>query len=218
MTSTPLTILSFSQYCRYRTVLKRLENMVDKWLRNAIICAIGGIVMKSKNARIMFCKTTVDVPELDDLEIRCDHLGEDLEIKKHFSTCALVYMCKKVQFTGTRIFKFITYYLLRYICILRSWRTITTSLLPVLCIEPLNDRQHIQKNIYEVNTVDRLCHFEISRHVFGMCILAPSLKGRPRKKKSLTRSDSDSYETSSDTSTPVRKKYVLVSNQRSPFI
>lgn len=49
--------------------------MVDKWLRNAIICAIGGIVTKSKNARIMFCKTTVDVPELDDLEIRCDHLG-----------------------------------------------------------------------------------------------------------------------------------------------
>lgn len=75
LTSTPLTILSFAQYCRYRTVLKRLENMVDKWLRNAIICAIGGIVTKSKNARIMFCKTTVDVPELDDLEIRCDHLG-----------------------------------------------------------------------------------------------------------------------------------------------
>ncbi|XP_056006616.1 AT-rich interactive domain-containing protein 5B-like isoform X4 [Ostrea edulis] len=118
LTSTPLTILSFSQYCRYRTVLKRLENMVDKWLRNAIICAIGGIVMKSKNARIMFCKTTVDVPELDDLEIRCDHL-------------------------------------------------------------------------------------------------APSLKGRPRKKKSLTRSDSDSYETSSDTSTPVRKKYVLSGKRES---
>lgn len=118
LTSTPLTILSFAQYCRYRTVLKRLENMVDKWLRNAIICAIGGIVTKSKNARIMFCKTTVDVPELDDLEIRCDHL-------------------------------------------------------------------------------------------------APSLKGRPRKKKSLTRSDSDSYETSSDISTPGGRKDVLIGKRES---
>ncbi|XP_061184549.1 AT-rich interactive domain-containing protein 5B-like isoform X2 [Saccostrea echinata] len=118
LTSTPLTILSFAQYCRYRTVLKRLENMVDKWLRNAIICAIGGIVTKNKNARIMFCKNMVDVPELDDLEIRCDHL-------------------------------------------------------------------------------------------------APSLKGRPRKKKSLTRSDSDSYETSSDVSTPGCKKFVLTGKRES---
>ncbi|XP_062612054.1 AT-rich interactive domain-containing protein 5B-like isoform X2 [Saccostrea cucullata] len=117
-TSTPLTILSFAQYCRYRTVLKRLENMVDKWLRNAIICAIGGIVTKHKNARIMFCKNTVDVPELDDLEIRCDHL-------------------------------------------------------------------------------------------------APSLKGRPRKKKSLNRSDSESYETSSDVSTPGCKKFVMSGKRES---
>lgn len=56
-------------------MLKRLENMVDKWLRNVIICVIGGIVIKFKNVRIMFCKTIVDVFELDDFEIRCDYLG-----------------------------------------------------------------------------------------------------------------------------------------------
>lgn len=49
--------------------------MVDKWLRNVIICVIGGIVIKFKNVRIMFCKTIVDVFELDDFEIRCDYLG-----------------------------------------------------------------------------------------------------------------------------------------------
>ena len=43
-----------------------------------------------------------------------------------------------------------------------------------------------------------------------MYVSAPSLKGRPRKKKSLTRSDSDSYETSSDISTPGGKRDVLV--------
>lgn len=49
--------------------------MVDKWLRNVIICVIGGIVIKFKNVRIMFCKTIVDVFELDDFEIWCDYLG-----------------------------------------------------------------------------------------------------------------------------------------------
>lgn len=49
--------------------------MVDKWLRNVIICVIGGIVIKFKNVRIMFCKMIVDVFELDDFEIRCDYLG-----------------------------------------------------------------------------------------------------------------------------------------------
>ena len=79
-TSTQLTILSFPQYCRYRAVLKRVESMENKWLRNAIICAIGGITSYTKNNRIMYCRDLVDFPDLEDLEFRCDHLGRVIKL------------------------------------------------------------------------------------------------------------------------------------------
>lgn len=73
--STHLTILSYPQYCRYRAVMRRLENVTDKWLKNAVICAIGGIISKSKDNRIMFCRDTFYDTDLEDLDINCEHLG-----------------------------------------------------------------------------------------------------------------------------------------------
>ncbi|KAJ8317078.1 hypothetical protein KUTeg_004982 [Tegillarca granosa] len=49
ITSTHVIILSYPQYCRYRAVLKRLENVADKWLKNAIVRAIGGITSPHAN-------------------------------------------------------------------------------------------------------------------------------------------------------------------------
>ncbi|XP_048249464.1 AT-rich interactive domain-containing protein 5B-like isoform X1 [Haliotis rufescens] len=74
-----VVIMSYPQYCRYRTVLKRLENMMDKWLRNAIVSAIGGFSVRSRNCRIMFCRETFYHPELEDFELRCDHLAPNLK-------------------------------------------------------------------------------------------------------------------------------------------
>jgi hypothetical protein len=70
-----ITIISFPQYCRYRGVMKRLETMTDKWLKNALVSAIGGLTARSRNNRIMFCRDIFDNADLDDLELRCDHLG-----------------------------------------------------------------------------------------------------------------------------------------------
>ncbi|XP_060072531.1 AT-rich interactive domain-containing protein 5B-like [Ylistrum balloti] len=78
-TSTCVKVLSFPQYCRYRTIMKRLENMADKCLKQQIICALGGITSKSHNNRIMFCRDTFDDPDLDDLEVRMDHLAPNLK-------------------------------------------------------------------------------------------------------------------------------------------
>lgn len=74
-TSTNLTILSYPQYCRYRAVLRRLEHVKDKWLKSVVICAIGGIISKSKDNRIMFCRETFYDADLETLEINCEHLG-----------------------------------------------------------------------------------------------------------------------------------------------
>ncbi|XP_013419272.1 AT-rich interactive domain-containing protein 5B [Lingula anatina] len=79
MKGTEVIILSYSQYCRYKAILKRLEGVTDKWLRNTLVCAIGGFTFNSKNARILFCKDTFEHPELEELEVRCDELAPNLK-------------------------------------------------------------------------------------------------------------------------------------------
>ncbi|XP_052099398.1 AT-rich interactive domain-containing protein 5B-like isoform X2 [Mytilus californianus] len=80
--STQLTILSYPQYCRYRAVLRRLEHVKDKWLKSVVICAIGGIISKSKDNRIMFCRETFYDADLETLEINCEHLAPNLKGRK----------------------------------------------------------------------------------------------------------------------------------------
>ncbi|XP_069109342.1 AT-rich interactive domain-containing protein 5B-like isoform X2 [Argopecten irradians] len=77
--STCVKVFSFPQYCRYRAIMKRLENMADKCLKQQIICALGGITSNNHNNRIMFCRDTFDDPDLDDLEVRMDHLAPNLK-------------------------------------------------------------------------------------------------------------------------------------------
>ncbi|XP_050397275.1 AT-rich interactive domain-containing protein 5B isoform X1 [Patella vulgata] len=72
-------IQSYPQYCRFRAALKRLENVQDKWLKNALVCALGGFTTKSKNCRILYCLDTFYSSDLDELEIRCDHLAPNLK-------------------------------------------------------------------------------------------------------------------------------------------
>ncbi|KAL5016786.1 hypothetical protein ScPMuIL_006375 [Solemya velum] len=74
-----ITILNYARYCRYRAILKRVENVTDKWLKNAIVCAIGGFTAKTKNNRILFCRNEFYHPDLDDHHLRCDELAPNLK-------------------------------------------------------------------------------------------------------------------------------------------
>ena len=76
---TEINIMTYPRYCRYRCVLKRLENCSDKWLKHALVCAIGGFSAKSSNNRIYFCRDIFDHPDLDEFELRCEHLGKQHE-------------------------------------------------------------------------------------------------------------------------------------------
>lgn len=44
-------------------------------MKSVVICAIGGIISKSKDNRIMFCRETFYDADLETLEINCEHLG-----------------------------------------------------------------------------------------------------------------------------------------------
>lgn len=74
-----MAVLSFSRYCRYRSMLKRLEGVQDAWLRSTLVANLSGFVAPVPNMRIMFCKETFDYPELETHELLCNHLAPKLK-------------------------------------------------------------------------------------------------------------------------------------------
>uniref|UniRef100_A0A1B6CVU6 ARID domain-containing protein n=1 Tax=Clastoptera arizonana TaxID=38151 RepID=A0A1B6CVU6_9HEMI len=78
-TSCGVVVLSFPRYCRYRGILKRLEGVQNKWLRTALVIALGGFTVPCRNTRILFCKDTFDYPDLEGHELLCNHLAPKLK-------------------------------------------------------------------------------------------------------------------------------------------
>lgn len=74
-TRTGVIVLSYARYCRYRGLVKRLEGVHDEWLRNRLICALGGFTTSCRVTKILFCKDTFDYPDLEGHELLCNHLG-----------------------------------------------------------------------------------------------------------------------------------------------
>ena len=56
--------------------MKRLESVEDKWMKNAIVQAIGGFTVADENTHVLFCRNTCDLPVLEEHEYRLDNLGE----------------------------------------------------------------------------------------------------------------------------------------------
>ncbi|CAH1783849.1 unnamed protein product [Owenia fusiformis] len=77
--NTDVLIVSYSTYCRYKAVLKRLEGCTDKWLTNAVVQAIGGITVSKPNTRILFCRQTFESEDIQGHKFRCEHLAPNLK-------------------------------------------------------------------------------------------------------------------------------------------
>ncbi|XP_060570861.1 AT-rich interactive domain-containing protein 5B-like isoform X3 [Ruditapes philippinarum] len=77
--SPDVVIMTYPRYCRYRCMLKRLENCEDKWLYKTLVCALGGFTSLKDNNRVYFCKDIFEHADLDDFELRCDHLAPNLK-------------------------------------------------------------------------------------------------------------------------------------------
>lgn len=69
-----VAVMSYPRYCRYRAIQKRLEGCEDEWLHLAAVIAIGGFSGKLPGCRVMFCRDTFYQAEIDDLDIRMDHM------------------------------------------------------------------------------------------------------------------------------------------------
>jgi hypothetical protein len=68
-------ILSFSQYGRYRALLKRLTGVERRWMHSSLVAALGGFTVKTKRTHVLFCRDHFDYPELEEHPFLCNHLG-----------------------------------------------------------------------------------------------------------------------------------------------
>lgn len=69
-------VLSYPQYCRYRSVLARLREQPSSLLIDHTVLALGGIAALGGNTRILYCRDTFEHPTLLQNESICDEFGE----------------------------------------------------------------------------------------------------------------------------------------------
>lgn len=69
-------VLSYPQYCRYRSVLARLREQPSSLIIDHTVLALGGIAASGGNMRILYCRDTFEHPTLLQNESICDEFGE----------------------------------------------------------------------------------------------------------------------------------------------
>ncbi|KAK2098584.1 AT-rich interactive domain-containing protein 5B [Saguinus oedipus] len=69
---TNVIVLSYPQYCRYRSMLKRIQDKPSSILTDQFALALGGIAVVSRNPQILYCRDTFDHPTLIENESICD--------------------------------------------------------------------------------------------------------------------------------------------------
>lgn len=89
-----MIVLSYPQYCRYRSMLKRIQDKPSSILTDQFALALGGIAVVSKNPQILYCRDTFDHPTLIENESICDEFGESFFF--FFSNMKLVRVCLAV--------------------------------------------------------------------------------------------------------------------------
>ncbi|XP_037659950.1 AT-rich interactive domain-containing protein 5B isoform X4 [Choloepus didactylus] len=76
---TNVIVLSYPQYCRYRSMLKRIQDKPSSILMDQFALALGGIAVVSKNPQILYCRDTFDHPTLIENESICDEFAPNLK-------------------------------------------------------------------------------------------------------------------------------------------
>ncbi|XP_076372110.1 uncharacterized protein LOC143257401 isoform X2 [Tachypleus tridentatus] len=74
-----ILVLSYARYCRYRAILTRLNGLSDKWLKNALVVALGGVTLPNRKTKVLFCRDTFDHDALANNDSNCDHLAPNLK-------------------------------------------------------------------------------------------------------------------------------------------
>ncbi|XP_045147207.1 AT-rich interactive domain-containing protein 5B isoform X2 [Echinops telfairi] len=76
---TNVIVLSYPQYCRYRSMLKRIQDKPSSILTDQFALALGGIAVVSKKPQILYCRDTFEHPTLIENESICDEFAPNLK-------------------------------------------------------------------------------------------------------------------------------------------
>ncbi|XP_070846980.1 AT-rich interactive domain-containing protein 5B-like [Chaetodon trifascialis] len=72
-------VLSYPQYCRYRSVVARLHEQPRSQLANQVVLALGGIAVLSENTHILYCRDTFHHPTLLHNKSICGEFAPNLK-------------------------------------------------------------------------------------------------------------------------------------------
>nr|XP_006630548.1 PREDICTED: AT-rich interactive domain-containing protein 5B [Lepisosteus oculatus] len=72
-------VLSYPQYCRYRSMVARLRERPSSLLTDHVVLALGGIASLNNNTRILYCRDTFEHPTLIENESICDEFAPNLK-------------------------------------------------------------------------------------------------------------------------------------------
>ncbi|XP_067225785.1 AT-rich interactive domain-containing protein 5B isoform X2 [Chanodichthys erythropterus] len=72
-------VLSYPQYCRYRSVIARLRERPTSLLTDHVVLALGGIASLTNNTQILYCRDTFEHPTLVENESVCDEFAPNLK-------------------------------------------------------------------------------------------------------------------------------------------
>uniref|UniRef100_A0A1A8FQN1 AT rich interactive domain 5B (MRF1-like) n=1 Tax=Nothobranchius korthausae TaxID=1143690 RepID=A0A1A8FQN1_9TELE len=72
-------VLSYPQYCRYRSVLARLREQPSSLLIDHTVLALGGIAALGGSTKILYCRDTFEHPTLLQNESICDEFAPNLK-------------------------------------------------------------------------------------------------------------------------------------------
>nr|XP_020454431.1 AT-rich interactive domain-containing protein 5B [Monopterus albus] len=72
-------VLSYPQYCRYRSVLARLREQPSSLFIDHTVLALGGIAALSGSTKILYCRDTFEHPTLLQNESICDEFAPNLK-------------------------------------------------------------------------------------------------------------------------------------------
>ncbi|XP_060795574.1 AT-rich interactive domain-containing protein 5B [Neoarius graeffei] len=83
-------VLSYPQYCRYRSIIARLRERPASFLTDQVVLALGGIATLTSNTQILYCRDTFEHPTLLENDSICDEFAPNLKgrpRKKKVPTC-----------------------------------------------------------------------------------------------------------------------------------
>ncbi|XP_066521911.1 AT-rich interactive domain-containing protein 5B [Hoplias malabaricus] len=74
-----ILVLSYPQYCRYRSIIARLRERPASLLTDQVVLALGGIASLTSNTQILYCRDTFEHPTLLENENICDEFAPNLK-------------------------------------------------------------------------------------------------------------------------------------------